>query len=165
MAPPSLDQLFRLCRGTVSPLVVNPTAPASIRNQPPRSVATINITYLNCVYVREGLTASPLLLSWSVCRRSTRRPTGGCWVSCWWLRSATVVPYRSWTRRNASTPTTWTKVMTSPICWSRRGRGEEDRHGAHQGKVEFNPHGKSKKKNKTVFCTFGNSQDYTEIWF
>lgn len=62
-------------------------------------------------------------LSWSVCRRSTARRIGGCWDSCWWLKSATVAPSRSWTRRNANTQTTWTKATTSPTFWSRRERG------------------------------------------
>lgn len=44
--------------------------------------------------------------SWSVCRRSTGKHTGGCWVSCCSPRSAIVIPSRSWTQRNANMQTT-----------------------------------------------------------
>lgn len=75
-------------------------------------------------YLRDTMSLLCRFLSWSGCRRSIRRRTGGCWDSCWWPKSATVTPSRSWTRRNANTPTTWTKATTSQTFWSRRERGE-----------------------------------------
>ena len=63
-------------------------------------------------------------LSWTVCKRNIRTHTDACWSSCCWLRSATGALCRSWTARNTNMPTTWTRVMTSPTCWSKRENGQ-----------------------------------------
>lgn len=65
-----------------------------------------------------------LFPSWNVCRRSIRRRTGECWVSCCSRRNAIAAQSTSWTQRNANMWTTWTKATTSPTSWSRREKGE-----------------------------------------